>query len=553
MKPQMNADLSRRSLAKADERRLLTWSAAGGELVFRFLFINAVLAGMLLTGATVNGATEVRIVKAPADCIAPDVAMDTNGVLHMVYGLNDTAYYIRSTNNGRSFTSPVKVNSSGTVGITMGERGPKVSIGLSNSIHVVWMDKWSSGVQVYARYSRSLDNGATFEDRRILSSTSGVDGVTVAADTLGNVASFWHVNQPPTGQPSATRLRMVMSSDNGATFGADQLMSITNMTGLACSMCMMRPFVRADGNMYLAFRTADDNIRDIYVLKGPIGQNNFTALRVNTDNWNINYCPMNGPELTFDPSGRALCGFMTSDDKKSYWAISDNPVTSFSLHVATPANEPNELYSTAIANSRGDVLFVWQIGMMAVTGTSTVKWARYTSGGVFTGEQGTIGDSFAGTKATAFVGTDDNFYIVTTANMDANANGMPDGWEIHYFLGTNAQNGGPTDDWDSDGCGNLDEYIAGTDPTNKNSRFQLVIGPTNGLVEVQFPAVGTGMYYYSGVTRSYKMEHSTDLLFANGWSGIQNYTNIPGADQTVAYTSSAPDNVCFYRAKVSLQ
>ncbi len=52
---------------------------------------------------------------------------------------------------------------------------------------------------------------------------------------------------------------------------------------------------------------------------------------------------------------------------------------------------------------------------MAVQGTATVKWARYDKEGRATGETGVIGRSFAGTKATAFVGADDNFYIVTTA------------------------------------------------------------------------------------------------------------------------------------------
>ena len=84
--------------------------------------------------------------------------------------------------------------------------------------------------------------------------------------------------------------------------------------------------------------------------------------------------------------------------------------------MATPAREEDEIYPTAVANRRGDVLLVWQVGPMAVKGTATVKWARYDKEGNPTGETGVIGKSFAGTKATAFVGTDDNFYIVTTAS-----------------------------------------------------------------------------------------------------------------------------------------
>ena len=79
------------------------------------------------------------------------------------------------------------------------------------------------------------------------------------------------------------------------------------------------------------------------------------------------------------------------------------------------SSEQEEIYPSAVANRKGTVLFVWQVGPMAVKGTATVKWAQYDEDGKPTGDAGTAGRSFAGTKATAFVGNDDHFYIVTTA------------------------------------------------------------------------------------------------------------------------------------------
>lgn len=70
---------------------------------------------------------------------------------------------------------------------------------------------------------------------------------------------------------------------------------------------------------------------------------------------------------------------------------------------------------TAVANRRGEVLFVRQVGPMSMTGKATVKWARYTLDGKPTGQRDTIGGTTSGTKATAFVGGDDNFYLVTAA------------------------------------------------------------------------------------------------------------------------------------------
>ena len=353
----------------------------------------------------------INFIQAPTGSLVPDVVMDNSDVLHMVYCLNENAYYIKSTDNGATFTSPVKVNSSGTVEYKMGERGPKLAVGIDGVIHVVWMDHWESGVSVYARYTRSLDGGVTFEPLKAVSATTGVDGVTVAADGNNHVVVFWHTMVPPQSQiPDATWLHLARSVNNGVNFNTDTNVVITNHSGLSCSMCMTRARFGTGDNVYLAFRSAENNIRDFYVLKGMATGNSFTAIRVNNDNWNIDFCPMVGPELKIAGNGKEYCAFMSN--YHVYWSVSDSLVNSFTQHVATPLNEPNEIFPTAIANNSGKVLFLWQVGPMSVTDSATVKWAMYNTDGTLTGQQGTVGRTFSGTKATAFVGTDDNFYIV---------------------------------------------------------------------------------------------------------------------------------------------
>jgi hypothetical protein len=269
-----------------------------------------------------SSSPEVRIIQAPANCLVPDVAVDFKGMLHMGYGLDHHAWYIRSTDHGRTFTAPVKVNLSGMAETKMGERGPKLALGADGSIHLVWVDEWAPGVKTFVRYSRSLDGGKTFEPLKTLSAMSGMDGATLTADTKGNVAAFWHVMaDPKPAVKAATWLHTARSADNGATFGATEKVQISNLSGLACSMCMMRARAGSDGNVYLAFRSAENSIRDFYVLKGRITENHFTAVRVNQDNWNLDRCPMCGPELTLAPAGQTLCAFMTR--AKVFWAISD--------------------------------------------------------------------------------------------------------------------------------------------------------------------------------------------------------------------------------------
>jgi hypothetical protein len=340
--------------------------------------------------------------------------MDADGVLHMVYGLGDNALYVRSKDNGGTFSSPVKVNSSGKVCLTMGERGPKLALGRDGSIHVVWGDRWSPGAKCYVRYARSIDGGKSFEGAKQISPMPGVDGPTIAADGEGNVLVFWHVFDPPQQEvPNGHWMYLSRSTDNGATFAAAERVKVSGIKDLACSMCSMRARIGRDGNVYLVFRSAENNIRDFYVLRSPKSENRFTPIRVNQDNWELKECPMCGPELALDQEGQAVCAFMSRH--RVYWAVLAGGDSAFKLHVATPAHEEDEIYPTAVANRKGEVLFLWQVGPMSVTGKATVKWAIYRRDGTLTGQQGTVGVSFSGTKATAFVGTDDNFRIVTTA------------------------------------------------------------------------------------------------------------------------------------------
>ena len=296
----------------------------------------------------------------------------------------------------------------------MGERGPKLALGRDGSIHVVWGDRWSPGAKCYGRYARSIDGGKSFEPAKQTSPMPGIDGPTIAADGEGNVLVFWHVFDPPQKEvPQGHWMYLSRSTDNGATFAAAERIKVSGIKDLACSMCMMRARIARDGSVYLVFRSAENNIRDFYVLRSPTAENRFTPIRVNEDNWELKECPMCGPELAIDQEGQALCAFMSRH--RVYWSALPGGDSAFKLHVATPANEKDEIYPTAVANRKGEVLFLWQVGPMSVSGRATVKWAIYRRDGTLTGQQGTIGVSFSGTKATAFVGTDDNFRIVTTA------------------------------------------------------------------------------------------------------------------------------------------
>lgn len=376
------------------------------------------------------GDTPVNVVHCPSsDCLVPDIVVGASGTFHMVYGTSDKqAFYQQGVDNGKSWTPRVHLNRySLNVTTTMGERGPKVSLGDDGTLHVVWFDLWFPGASTYGRYTRSLDNGQTWSAPVQATGVPGIDGLTVVAAGHAVTVLYHVTDSQPTNASSATWMYQVVSTDGGATLGLPgSRVPITGLQGVACSMCQVSARARpataglggADGQ-YIAYRSAVESIRDFYLLQGPSGPSGaYLPLRVPiSPPWYVEVCPMNGPTLTLDPSGKVLLAFMTGDANHVYWAMHDpaRQDVNFTGPFPTPAQTSSERYGTAVANGAGDVLLVWQVGPMATSGTATVYYAMYGLDGSVRGPAVTLGTSFAGTKATAVVGSDDQFYIITTA------------------------------------------------------------------------------------------------------------------------------------------
>ncbi len=129
------------------------------------------------------------------------------------------------------------------------------------------------------------------------------------------------------------------------------------------------------------------------------------------------------------------------------------------------------------------------------------------------------------------------------ASIDADGDGIPDGYEIANNLNPNNSNDANLDS-DGDGVSNLDEYRAGTDPMNATSSLR---------VDAVAHDAGTGAITLSIPTvngRVYRIEFNDNLADPNGWMTLQN--NVIGTGSDVAVTdpgaSGEPDR--FYRAVV---
>src|SRR5678815_2396671 len=82
-------------------------------------------------------ADRVQVAQTPADGQVPDAEVDAKGTVHVAYVAGQDAYYVKSTDKGKTFSEPIRINSErGTVHPPNMFRGPDIGIGKGGRIHV---------------------------------------------------------------------------------------------------------------------------------------------------------------------------------------------------------------------------------------------------------------------------------------------------------------------------------------------------------------------------------------------------------------------------------
>src|SRR5437773_2137483 len=293
----------------------------------------------------------VTFVRTPDGGIQPQAAVDSKGVVHLIYYKGESGggdiFYVRQQPGQETFSKPIQVNSQPKSAMAAGTiRGAQLAIGKNGRVHVAWnghapssqatsghatapyspdghesighapdghapsghsssshaseQPAWMKAPMLYTRLN---DTGTAFEpERDVITSARGLDGGgSVAADSQGNVFVFWHAPKPGNTNGEAGRAVFVArSEDDGKTFTPEKL-ATSKSTG-ACACCGMKAFADGSGNVFALYRAASEKVNPDDILL--ISRNHGTDFQIaHAHPWNIPSCPMSSASLAAGTQG----------------------------------------------------------------------------------------------------------------------------------------------------------------------------------------------------------------------------------------------------------
>lgn len=251
---------------------------------------------LLLAALTVSlqAGTLPRVSLVSASGRQPALAMSSDGNIGLVYGSEESIYYVTSKGGDSLFSEPVKVGK--LVGLKLGmRRGPRVAMTLASMV-VTAIGKegdlfaWSS-----------TDGGKRWGKPVVVNDqpTAAREGLQSLASGSGeDVFSVWLDLRNKGMQLFGSR-----SSDGGKSWGKN-FEIYHSPSGSICTCCHPSVTVDALGKLHVMWRNCVDGSRDLYLSSSSDRGESFTAAKkLGKGTWPLQGCPMDGGGLASDSHG----------------------------------------------------------------------------------------------------------------------------------------------------------------------------------------------------------------------------------------------------------
>jgi hypothetical protein len=240
----------------------------------------------------------------------PNVAIDTKGVVRMVYGDGESIYCQTSTNNGLTFSKPVLVGQ--LTGMHLGHsRGPQIASSANYTL-ITAITKDGNIHSFRLNHAKGVWTKLANANDKDGSAPEGL--MSLAADQQDNFYAAWLDTR------SEKKNNLYFASMNGSTW-AKNIMIYKSPDEHICECC--RPNVSLNGSkLVIGFRNWLMGSRDIYYSISSDKGKTFTAPKKSgTGTWQLNACPMDGGSISINETGKVSTAWRRNGDV-IYWSES---------------------------------------------------------------------------------------------------------------------------------------------------------------------------------------------------------------------------------------
>ncbi|MDJ0927966.1 MAG: sialidase family protein [Gammaproteobacteria bacterium] len=358
--------------------------------------LGAALCGY--AGASFAGDAWTQVSEPGRRAISPEIAVGRDGAINLIWldkGLtkdrpppkprkpgehshrsSTDLYFSRSEDGGATWSDPVRVNrESGEVwGFAVSK--PRIGVGPTGTIHVFYPANDTSAKSdkdiVSAKYTRSTDNGKTFEVGRTLNRPADFDQEDLLGENLAATFSFGTMAVGPDGSVYAAwqdvgemadnadgaAAHMAVSRDDGKTFSKEKAV----IEGGAVCPCCQLTMAFAGDQVLLGYRKIYGDGRDSTIaMSANLGASFPAEVRLPMARWDINGCPLKTTEMAVDGERIFAAAYTGGEDPPGvYFTHSVDGGKTFAAPVQVHADAPYSDAPQLSMGRNGQVRVIWQ-------------------------------------------------------------------------------------------------------------------------------------------------------------------------------------------------
>lgn len=294
------------------------------QIMLRWIaVVGALLAGRAAFGAEVTrkaaGAhAHGGMGKPGAAELGATAAFDAKGSLWAAHKTAGAVTVSQSADFGKTWSSPVMVSRESEPTDAGADARPKVALGSQGEVYVTWTRPMTKPYTGEIRFTRSLDGGKTFASPQTVHTdrqeiTHRFDAITVTP--AGRVVVAWVDKRDLVAATAAggkpyrgAAIYFTVSDDRGASFRGD-----TKLADNSCECCRIALVARPDGSVVALWRHIfEPNIRDHAIGIITADAKGGGTERASFDDWALDACPHQGPNLAIDERGQRHAVWFTA-------------------------------------------------------------------------------------------------------------------------------------------------------------------------------------------------------------------------------------------------